>query len=283
MKPFSLFLAIFIFFIPSSVILNASSNVILNTKGGVYIHKISNDKLTPDAFLDNQQLLTISYKDKSYLLYGIPYGMKLGKNNINIMIDDNSYNLHFIVKPKFFDVQNIIVDKKYIKPSLENKNRIDTERRNLKVAKDYWYNNIPDLSFIIPADGITTGRFGTKRFYNGEEGNPHNGLDIGAKKGTLIIAPSGGKIILTGNYYYNGKFILLDHGKGLKSIFIHLDEILVKKGQVVSKGENIGKIGNTGKSSGPHLHWSLLLNKTYINPEYFLSNQIIDYFSLKIE
>ena len=86
MKPFSLFLAIFIFFIPSSVILNASSNVILNTKGGVYIHKISNDKLTPDAFLDNQQLLTISYKDKSYLLYGIPYGMKLGKNNIYCLI-----------------------------------------------------------------------------------------------------------------------------------------------------------------------------------------------------
>ena len=154
---------------------------------------------------------------------------------------------------------------------------------HLKQARDYWYDIFPDLRFTIPANGIITGRFGTKRFYNGKAGKPHNGLDIGAEKGTKIMAPSGGKIILTGHYYYNGKFILLDHGMGLKSIFIHLDEVLVKKGQLVSKGELIGKIGNTGKSSGPHLHWSLMLNKTYVDPEYFLDDQIIDHFSLKVE
>ena len=82
--------------------------------------------------------------------------------------------------------------------------------------------------FILPVEGITTGVFGTKRFYNGIEGSYHNGYDIAADIGTPIVAPSSGKIILTGDFFYNGKTIYLDHGRGLKSIMIHLDEILVE-------------------------------------------------------
>ena len=191
--------------------------------------------------------------------------------------------MSFNVEAKTFDTQNIRISSKYIKPGINDQKKINLERKSLQKAKDIWYNQVPDLKFIIPANGIITGKFGTERFYNDKVGNFHNGLDIAAKRGSPIISPSKGKVILIGNYYYNGKFILLDHGKGLKSIFIHLDEILVKKGQVVNKGDLIGKIGNTGKSTGAHLHWSLMLSKTYVDPEYFLDNRIIDYFSLKVE
>lgn len=283
MKPYSLLLLFFIILPFSSMILNASDDFTLNTKGGLFIYEIKDNPSPPSVFLNKQELLTISYKGKYYLLYPISYETSLGKNTIAVIINQNLHYLNFQVIPKLFDIQNIVIDKKYISPSNKNLKRINIERSSLKLAKDYWYNLNPDLDFIIPADGIITGRFGTKRFYNGKEGNPHNGLDIAAEKGTLVIAPSAGKVILTGNYYYNGKFILLDHGKGLKSIFIHLDQILVKRGDNINKGDKIGKIGNTGKSAGPHLHWSLMLNKTYIDPEYFLSSKIIDYFSLKVE
>ena len=283
MKLFNLFLFFIIILIHSPEVLEASDNLRINTKGGVYIHEVKRHNLNSDIFLNNQQLLTIEYKDKYFLIYAIPYESKLGKNSLEIKINNNVSYLSFNVEEKTFDTQNIYVDSKYIKPGSDSQKRINLERNNLRTAKDTWYDESPDLKFIIPADGIMTGKFGTKRFYNGKEGSFHNGLDVAAEKGSPIISPSKGKVILTGNYYYNGKFIIIDHGKGLKSIFIHLDDILVEEGEVISKGDLIGKIGNTGKSTGPHLHWSLLLNKTYVDPEYFLDNQIIDYFSLKVE
>tara|TARA_B110000967_G_C18722004_1_gene478153 strand:+ start:142 stop:909 length:768 start_codon:yes stop_codon:yes gene_type:complete len=255
----------------------------MNTKGGVYIYQVKRHNSYSDIFLNSQQLLTIEYKDKYFLIYAIPYESKLGKNSLEIKINNNVSYLSFNVEEKTFDTQHIYVDSKYTKPGSDSQKRINLERDNLRIAKDTWYDESPDLKFIIPADGIMTGKFGTKRFYNGKEGSFHNGLDVAAEKGSPIISPSKGKVILTGNYYYNGKFIVIDHGKGLKSIFIHLDDILVEEGEVISKGDLIGKIGNTGKSTGPHLHWSLLLNKTYVDPEYFLDNRIIDYFSLKVE
>ena len=133
----------------------------------------------------------------------------------------------------------------------------------------------PDLDFITPAKGATSGVFGTRRFYNGVEGNFHNGYDIAAVTGTPVIAPSSGKIILVGHFFYNGKTIVLDHGKGVKSLLIHLDEILVNKNQKIKKGDIIGRVGTTGKSTGPHLHWSVLMNKTYIDPELLIDREII--------
>ena len=283
MKLFNLSVFFVIILIHSSQALKASNNSHINTKGGIYIHEFKEYNSRPEIFSNNQKLLTIEYKDKYFLIYAIPYESGLGQNKVEIKTNNNISYLNFNIKAKTFDTQNIRVSSKYITPGLNDQKRISLERNSLQEAKDIWYNQAPDLKFIIPASGIITGRFGTKRFYNDKEGNFHNGLDIAAEIGSPIISPSKGKVILIGDYYYNGKFILLDHGKGLKSIFIHLDEILVKKGQVVNKGDLIGKIGSTGKSTGPHLHWSLMLSKTYVDPEYFLDNRIIDYFSLKVE
>ena len=283
MKLFNTYIFLVILLTYSTEELRASDGLSINTKGGVYIHKMEKSDLNSDILLNNEKLLTIEYKNNFFLIYGIPYDSPLGENNLKIKINSNISYLNFNIQDKNFDTQHINVSSKYISPGIDSQKRISLERKNLIKAKDIWYNESPDLKFIIPANGIITGKFGTKRFYNGKEGNFHNGLDVAAERGSPIISPSRGKVILTGNYYYNGKFIILDHGKGLKSIFIHLDEILVKKGEIISKGDLIGKIGNTGKSSGPHLHWSLMLNKTYIDPEYFLENRIIDYFSLKLE
>ncbi len=250
-------------------------------QGGLYLEEITKQESNMLAMHGLNRLTTIEFNKKFYLLYGIPHNIKEGKNIVEVKINNQQRFLNMDIKPKRFDIQYINIANKYISPNTATLSRIKKERKKISQAKNLWYDLNPDLLFIKPVDGIITGRYGTKRFYNNKEGNYHNGLDIAAVKGTHITSPSSGKVILTGDYYYNGKFIYLDHGKGLKSIFIHLDEVLVNPGQIITKGEVIGKVGNTGASAGPHLHWSVILNQTYIDPEIFLQQRIIRYFSLE--
>ena len=156
-----------------------------------------------------------------------------------------------------------------------DKDVIKKDSKQLNKARSIWIDNNPDLFFISPVEGTVTGRFGTRRYYNGKEGRYHNGYDIAAPIGTTIISPSSGKVILIGDFFYNGKTIIIDHGRGLKSLMIHLDDILVQNDQKIKKGQIIGKVGSTGKSTGPHLHWSVLMNNAYIDPELLLNRQVI--------
>ena len=213
MKLFNLSFFFITILIYSSQVLKASDSLHINTKGGIYIHEFKQYNSNSDIFSNNQKLLTVEYEDKYFLIHAIPYESELGKNKLKIKINNNISHLSFNVEAKTFDTQNIRISSKYIKPGINDQKKINLERKSLQKAKDIWYNQVPDLKFIIPANGIITGKFGTERFYNDKVGNFHNGLDIAAKRGSPIISPSKGKVILIGNYYYNGKFILLDHGK----------------------------------------------------------------------
>ena len=243
-----------------------------NIKGGLLIKEISEDEYKKSFKLKNVNLLTYSKGQKFFLIYGIPYNSNVGLNVIKITSNSGLIDkiINFKIKNKDFQTQFITISKKYTAPSKVNMLRIKKEKKLLISSKKEWININPDLNFILPVNGTETGVFGTRRFYNKKEGKAHNGLDIAAKKGTTIVAPSSGSVLLTGNYFYNGKFVFLDHGRGLKSIFIHMNKINVSQGQIIKKGEKIGEVGSTGKSTGAHLHWSLILNETYINPKVFL-------------
>tara|TARA_Y100000992_G_scaffold164082_1_gene110118 strand:+ start:40 stop:882 length:843 start_codon:yes stop_codon:yes gene_type:complete len=256
----------------------AASNVYMNIyPGGIYITEITRNEYNQDIYHEEDRLLKWSKNDEYYLVYGISYNSKIGNNKL-LLKDRSSKVLKTIninITDKDFKIQKINVNKKYTKPSIDDMERIKRDSIQLNQARKIWIDSNPDLDFIWPVDGITTGVFGTKRFYNGIEGNYHNGYDIAADIGTPIIAPSSGKIILTGDFFYNGKTICLDHGRGLKSIMIHLDQILVQDNDYVKKGQVIGKVGSTGKSTGPHLHWSVLINNTYIDPELLVNSMLI--------
>ena len=281
MKIFRLFyLLTNIFILQLIQVAHAETDQVIR-QGGLYLEEITEKDSQIHIMLDSNRLTTIEFNQKYYLLYGIPYNAKIGAHTVEITANNQKRFIRMKLKSKKFDTQYIKISNKYITPSANTLSRIEKERANISRAKEVWLNSNPDIKFIKPVDGITTGTYGTKRFYNNEEGNYHNGLDIAAPTGTHILSPSSGKVILTGDYYYNGKFIYLDHGKGLKSIFIHLDKILVETGQIITKGEVIGEVGNSGASAGPHLHWSVMLNKTYIDPEIFLNYRIIKYFSLE--
>jgi murein DD-endopeptidase MepM/ murein hydrolase activator NlpD len=134
----------------------------------------------------------------------------------------------------------------------------------------------PSLQFITPVKGIISSRYGKQRYINEKPRSPHLALDIAAAEGTSIIAPSSGRVILVGDFFYSGNYLILDHGNGLLSSYSHMSLIHVKLGDFVNKGDEIGKVGSTGRVTGPHLHWSVYLSKNRINPESLLQENFLD-------
>lgn len=135
--------------------------------------------------------------------------------------------------------------------------------RAVKVASDGWRQE-----FVWPLRGRISGRFGSQRIYNGSPGSYHSGLDIAMPTGTLFVAPADGVVVLAAKeaFTLEGHLLMIDHGMGLNSAFLHCSELLVEEGQIVRQGQPIGKVGATGRASGPHLHWGMKWNAARVDP-----------------
>ncbi len=120
--------------------------------------------------------------------------------------------------------------------------------------------------FVEPVRGKISGRFGSRRVINGQPRKPHSGEDIAALKGTPVVAMNDGIVRLTADHFFSGKGVIVDHGVGLFSMYFHLSSVDVEHGQVVKKGQVIGKVGSTGRATGPHLHWGVRLNGSRVDP-----------------
>lgn len=236
-------------------------------KGDVIILPLTESESQEDFFYKNSKITKIIKNDKKYLLFGIPYDINKGENTLVLESNKANKMIRFKIIDKVFDIQHINFKQgKYQKKSKKDLERIISEKNKILEARRIKYDKFPDYNFIIPAEGIVTGVYGTRRYYNGIEGKYHNGHDIAADTGTSIVAASSGKVILAGDFYYNGKFVMINHGNNLVSVYLHMHDIAVNTGDMVTKGQQIGTIGNTGRSTGPHLHWSVILNNSYINP-----------------
>ena len=165
--------------------------------------------------------------------------------------------------------------KKFVTPPKETYERII--RENKLIAKVRTLNSKIDYTFqdfLLPANGIITGVFGSQRILNGKPRRPHYGIDIAAKKGSKVISPTDAIVRLSEkDLYFTGGTIMLDHGHGITSVYSHLSKVLVKKNDKIQKGDVIGLIGSTGRSTGPHLDWRINWFDQRLDPMMFIKNK----------
>ncbi|SMN17439.1 Peptidase, M23/M37 family [uncultured Candidatus Thioglobus sp.] len=266
MKKINLLVLLFLTF-PALASLSVSNVAI---PGGIAVIDFHTNHANPKAFYGNVPVYTQRIKDSHWqALVGIPLLAKIGKKQI-IIKDFSERKIDFTVKDYTYQEQHITLTgnkKKYVNPNLAHMDKIKRERPILSIARrTFSTQEFNNQSFIRPVSGITTSPFGFKRFYNGEPRRPHTGLDYAGKIGTAIQAAAAGKVIVSGEFFFNGNAIFIDHGQGLISVYIHMNERIAKLGQIVKQGDIIGTIGQTGRATGSHLHFGVYLNQTVINP-----------------
>lgn len=204
-------------------------------------------------------------------LVGIPLDAEAGTQSLRLQ---NGATVNFQVKAKQYKTQRInIKDKNKVNPDDESSQRIVRELAIQKQIKAHFTEGAAALDFIKPAPGRDTGRFGLRRVINDQPRNPHSGMDIAAAKGTPVKVAAAGRVLYTGDFFFSGNAVYVDHGAGVISMYAHLSAIDVAVGDAVQQGEVIGKVGSTGRATGPHLHWSVYLNGEAVDPALFLPNK----------
>ena len=235
-------------------------------------------ELAPRAEFNGERLMVVRHDGLWKAVVGLPLSIKPGEHRVTSAGGPDQVREHvFTVLAKKYETQHIkLKQKRMVEPSPEDLRRILRDVENIQRAFSTWTENkAPPLSLDLPAQGRLTSRFGLRRFFNNKPRQPHSGLDIAAPLGTPVTAPAPGTIVETGDYFFNGKTIFIDHGQGLISMYNHLSRIEVQTGQAVGRGEKIGEIGATGRVTGPHLHWSVSLNNNRIDPLLFLREGIL--------
>jgi len=271
MKTLSLFL--FLFLSISSLHVQAFDFPKANAiPGGIAIIKLDATQQKPIAYFGNKRVMVRKNDAHWEAIVGLPLSIKAGIHKLKVKIPNKTFHKDFSVNDKKYATQYITLkNKRMVNPYARDMDRIIKEKRIIGSALKQWTEqDYVQAQFILPVNGRLSSPFGLKRFFNMQPRKPHSGLDIAAPEGAIIKAPADGTVINTGNYFFNGNTVFLDHGQGLITMFCHMNNIDVKKSDVVKQGEVIGKVGMTGRVTGPHLHWSVSLNNTRVEPKLFL-------------
>lgn len=242
--------------------------------GGIAVVKLNSTlQPAPKAYYGKRRVMIRRNSQHWEAVVGIPLSAKVGTHQLKVKSANGETSYHeFSVTAKDYATQHITLkNKRMVNPYAKDLERIRKEKKIILKALATWSNN-PEVQtqFILPVEGQLGSPFGLRRYFNGEPRRPHSGLDIAAPEGTLIRSPADGVVVNTGDYFFNGNSVFVDHGQGLVTMFCHLSDIDVKTGTVVKQGDVLGKVGMTGRVTGPHLHWSVSLNNTRVEPKLFL-------------
>lgn len=238
--------------------------------GGVAVVALPEQAEAPRATFQGKPLLTIREDGQRWIaIVGLGLDVPSGRQHIELA---DGRQLGFTVGSREYAQQHITLkNRSQVNPDPAQLARIERELNEQTDAYAHFNPRQPsNLLLDRPVPGRQSSPFGVRRFFNGEERNPHSGLDFAASTGTPIKAPAAGQVILVGDYFFNGKTVFVDHGQGLISMFCHLSAIDVDLGQEVARGGVLGKVGSTGRATGPHLHWNVSLNGSRVDPAIFI-------------
>jgi murein DD-endopeptidase MepM/ murein hydrolase activator NlpD len=241
--------------------------------GGLALVRLGNGAARPQAWFGEKRVAVVRDDQGWVALVGLPLSLEPGVHPLRVASAGSSEETRPIrVAAKHYPLQRFTVpDHRKVEPPPEDMLRIAREQKRIDEIKALFRDEPDvDLAFRQPAAGRLTGRFGLRRIINGLERMPHAGIDVAAPVGTPVQAAGAGVVVETGDYFFNGNSVYIDHGQGLVTLYCHLDRIEVLPGEPVAAGQRIGLSGNTGRTSGPHLHWTVLLNGAAVDPRLFL-------------
>jgi murein DD-endopeptidase MepM/ murein hydrolase activator NlpD len=242
--------------------------------GGIAILSLMPDtEPAPVVHFAGQRIMVMRHDGQWQAVVGLSLTLAPGPQTVTARDSQGkARDYPFTVQSKEYAVQRLTLkNKRMVEPTEEDLARITREQAIIQQAFAAWTDEaLPSLRFLLPVHGSVSSVFGLRRFFNNEPRQPHSGIDIAAPVGATVVAPLAGSVILTGEYFFNGKTVFLDHGQGLISMFNHLSRIAVERGARVSQGQKIGEVGMSGRVTGPHLHWTVSLNNSRVDPVLFL-------------
>jgi len=240
--------------------------------GGVATLALGPSPSRPNAYSGGVPLLVVGETTGWVAVLGIPLSAKPGNGAILVRRAGHADGqVAYTVDAKQYAEQHLKVPQRTVDLSKEDMARYERERvRQSEVIATFSEHWPSALRMRPPTPGVRSSSFGLRRVFNGQARNPHSGMDIAAAAGTPVVAPAAGRVIDTGDYFFNGNTVWIDHGAGLLTMLCHLSAIDVKPGDEVAPGQRVGAVGATGRVTGAHLHWSISLNRAMVDPELFL-------------
>jgi len=224
----------------------------------------------PQILVDGKKVLWLPWQKNALVIIGIPLDRAPGPWTL-----ENATNpgtpVVIEVKDKQYRTQQLKVAPSQVNLSPEDEARVARETEKVRAALSI-YSDVRPATFRLtsPVPGRRSSSYGLRRVFNGEARKPHSGMDIAASTGTPIKAPLAGRVVDVGSYFFNGNNVIVDHGHGFMTMYCHLSKIGVEVGQTLARGEVLGLVGATGRVTGPHLHWGVILNGVSVDPALFL-------------
>ena len=240
--------------------------------GGIARISLGASAEAPRARVDGVPVMVLRDGAQWVAVVGIRLSAAPGEASLVLQKDDIETTLPFAIKPFHYAEQRLKVAPGQVDLSPNDLARHEREAAHRNEVVATFSERVPGtLRFAQPVPGRRSGTFGLRRVFNGQARDPHSGMDNAAPRGTPVRAPAAGRVIDTGDYFFNGNTIWLDHGAGLLTMYCHLSAIGVKVGDMITAGAPIGAGGMTGRSTGPHLHWTVSLNRAMVDPALFLA------------
>ena len=237
--------------------------------GGIAIVDVGPlDEDAPVVRLGDRPVLVVPSRGRWQAVVGIPLDtapgrleLRVGNETVAVAVEDHAYA----------EQRLTVENKSYVTPDPAQLERIGRERRVIDAALGNFRDaDLDGVALRPPVGGRRSSSFGLRRFFNDQPRSPHKGMDIAADSGTSVVAPRDGVVTATGDFFFNGNTVIVDHGQGFVTMYCHLSEIAVTEGSTVATGERLGAVGATGRVTGPHLHFGTYLNGTAVDPAILL-------------